>query len=91
MATPLIASVFNRIVNERIEAGKADGRIGFVNPTLYQHPEFFNDVTVGGQSKGGLFSAGGDLGPSACENKGKTNCNARFRALLTLNRFQCGA
>ena len=65
MAAPVVASIFNRINEERINAGKSV--IGFVNPTLYQHPEMFNDITIGNQDKGG---PNGDGEPSACGNKG---------------------
>ena len=51
MATPIIASVVTRINEERLNANKTT--IGFVNPVLYQHPEAFNDVLIGDQSKGG--------------------------------------
>lgn len=45
-AAPLVAAMFNRIVEERIRAGKK-GPLGFVNPVLYQHPEIFKDVVKG--------------------------------------------
>jgi tripeptidyl-peptidase I len=67
MATPIVASLFNLINEERIKAGKSV--IGFVNPTLYQHPEMFNDITAGNQAKGGP-GIGGDTLPSACGNDG---------------------
>jgi tripeptidyl-peptidase-1 len=65
MATPVFASIINLIVEERIAAGK--GPLGFINPTLYQNPSMFNDVTIGDQSKGG---PGNDSEPSACGNRG---------------------
>ena len=65
MAAPIAAAVFTRINEERIAAGKPV--IGFVNPTLYQNPGMFNDITVGDQSKGG---PNGDGNPSACGNNG---------------------
>jgi tripeptidyl-peptidase-1 len=30
----------------RLSAGK--GPIGFINPTLYDHPDILNDITMGG-------------------------------------------
>lgn len=45
-ATPIVASIFNRIIEERLRVGK--GPLGFVNPVLYQHPETLTDVTTGG-------------------------------------------
>ena len=44
-STPIFASVVNRIIEERIAKGK--GPIGFLNPTLYAHPEVLNDITNG--------------------------------------------
>ncbi|KAI1327012.1 peptidase S8/S53 domain-containing protein [Xylariaceae sp. FL0255] len=44
-ATPIFASIVNRLNNERLFAGK--GPIGFINPTLYAHPEVLNDITNG--------------------------------------------
>ncbi|KAJ6784091.1 hypothetical protein PWT90_06855 [Aphanocladium album] len=69
MSAPIIASIFNRINDARLSAGK--GPIGFANPALYaaasKVPGFYNDVTVGDQSLGGIFS---DRGLSACGNNG---------------------
>lgn len=45
MATPIFASVINRINEERIAAGKST--LGFLNPTLYEHQEILNDITNG--------------------------------------------
>lgn len=45
VSAPLVASLFSRINNARLSAGKK--RLGFLNPTLYQHPEAFNDITSG--------------------------------------------
>lgn len=44
-STPIFASILNRINEERIAAGKST--IGFVNPTLYAHPEVLHDITTG--------------------------------------------
>jgi tripeptidyl-peptidase I len=45
-STPIFASIVTLLNEARIAAGK--GPIGFLNPTLYAHPEAFNDITVGG-------------------------------------------
>jgi tripeptidyl-peptidase-1 len=49
MGTSVWATVFagpiTRINSSRLNVGKKP--VGFINPTLYQHPEVFNDVTVG--------------------------------------------
>lgn len=44
--SPTWASIMNRIVEERIRAGK--GPVGFVNPVLYKNAEAMNDVIHGG-------------------------------------------
>lgn len=67
-----MAGLVNRVINERIKAGKK-GPLGFLNPTLYQHPEIFNDITVGDQRFGGPKATGHDNQPSACGNKGRFN------------------
>lgn len=45
-STPIVAGLITLLNEARLEAGK--GPIGFLNPTLYAHPEMFNDITVGG-------------------------------------------
>jgi tripeptidyl-peptidase-1 len=45
-SAPIFASIINLLNEERLEQGK--GPIGFLNPTIYKHPEMFNDITVGG-------------------------------------------
>lgn len=42
---PIVASLINRINEERIAVGKKS--VGFVNQVLYQHPEVLNDVVNG--------------------------------------------
>lgn len=44
-SAPIVASLFNRIIEERIRAGK--GSLGFINPTLYKNPEALNDIVKG--------------------------------------------
>ncbi|KAH8897175.1 putative alkaline serine protease AorO [Thozetella sp. PMI_491] len=61
-SAPVFAAVLNRINEERIAAGKST--VGFVNPTLYAHPEVFHDITVGNNAacngKGFIASEGWD-------------------------------
>jgi tripeptidyl-peptidase-1 len=45
-SAPIFASIINLLNEERLEQGK--GPLGFLNPTIYKHPEVFNDITVGG-------------------------------------------
>ncbi|KAL9113211.1 MAG: hypothetical protein Q9227_002546 [Pyrenula ochraceoflavens] len=44
-STPIFASVINLINEERLAAGKTP--VGFINPTLYEHPEVLNDIVNG--------------------------------------------
>lgn len=44
-ATPIFASVVNRIIEERLRVGKKP--LGFLNPTLYKAPFILNDITNG--------------------------------------------
>ncbi|KAE8153802.1 peptidase S8/S53 domain-containing protein [Aspergillus avenaceus] len=44
-STPIFASILNRIIDERLAAGK--GPLGFVNPVLYKNPSVLNDITNG--------------------------------------------
>ena len=45
-SSPTTGSIITLINNERLNAGK--GPVGFLNPTLYAHPEVLNDITSGG-------------------------------------------
>ncbi|KAI2634469.1 peptidase S8/S53 domain-containing protein [Xylaria nigripes] len=59
-ATPTFAAMIALINGERIKAGK--GPVGFVNPTLYAHPEIFNDIVEGnipGCQTDGFFAVDG--------------------------------
>ncbi|KAI1748924.1 peptidase S8/S53 domain-containing protein [Xylaria castorea] len=44
-SAPIFAGIVNLLNEERIAIGK--GPIGFLNPTLYAHPQAFNDITIG--------------------------------------------
>ena len=44
-SAPVFASIINRVNEERLLKGKRT--VGFVNPTLYAHPEVLHDITVG--------------------------------------------
>ena len=50
---PLFAGLFALINQARVAKGLA--RVGYIHPTIYQHPEAFNDITSGNN---GAFSAG---------------------------------
>lgn len=58
-SAPVVASILNRINEERLAVGKKT--VGFINPTIYAHPEVFHDITVGNNSGCGktpAFKAG---------------------------------
>ncbi|GKT96345.1 subtilisin-like protein [Colletotrichum tofieldiae] len=44
-SAPVVGAIVNMINEKRIDAGKKP--VGFINPTLYAHPEVLNDVTNG--------------------------------------------
>ncbi|KAH8705213.1 putative protease S8 tripeptidyl peptidase I [Talaromyces proteolyticus] len=48
-SSPIFASIVNRIIDERIAAGKS-GPLGFLNPILYKNADAFNDITEGTNS-----------------------------------------
>ena len=59
-SAPTFAALLTRINEVRLAAGKST--IGFVNPTLYAHPEVLHDITVGNNSgcgTAGFFAAEG--------------------------------
>lgn len=44
-SSPVFGSIITLVNEERYNAGKSS--VGFINPTLYEHPEVFNDITQG--------------------------------------------
>lgn len=44
-SSPAFAAILTRINEERLKVGKST--VGFVNPTLYAHPEVLHDITNG--------------------------------------------
>ncbi|KAG5927880.1 hypothetical protein E4U42_001678 [Claviceps africana] len=71
MAAPIVAAIFNRINEERMNLGK--GPVGHINPALYKaydtkmQDPIFRDVTKGDQRLGGPYS---QRYPSLCGNNG---------------------
>jgi tripeptidyl-peptidase-1 len=47
-SAPIFASIIALINEQRLAANKST--VGFLNPTLYQHPHAFNDVSLPGPS-----------------------------------------
>lgn len=54
LSAPVWGAVLTLVNEARISAGKSS--VGFIHPVLYEHPEAFNDITVG--SNPGCGSAG---------------------------------
>ena len=44
-SAPIFASIVTLLNEERLSAGKKP--VGFLNPTIYKHPEMFTDITMG--------------------------------------------
>ncbi|KAL9100149.1 MAG: hypothetical protein Q9163_004450 [Psora crenata] len=44
-STPVVGSILTLINEARFAVGK--GSVGFINPTLYAHPDDLNDITIG--------------------------------------------
>ncbi|KAK5168368.1 uncharacterized protein LTR77_006938 [Saxophila tyrrhenica] len=62
-SAPVFAAIITRINEERIAVGKS--ALGFLNPTLYAHPEMMNDITEGSNKGSGSlgFTAGSGWDP----------------------------
>ena len=45
-SSPTVGSIITLVNEARIDVGKSS--VGFINPTIYQHPNVFNDITQGG-------------------------------------------
>lgn len=69
-SAPIVAAIFNRIIEERIRAGKR-GPLGLVNPTLYKNPQILNDILEGNNgecsSKHFTFHLGAAIGYNCTE------------------------
>jgi len=45
LSAPVWGAVLTLVNEERISAGKST--VGYIHPVIYQHPEAFNDITIG--------------------------------------------
>lgn len=79
LSAPIFASIITLINQERTNAGK--GPVGFVNPVIYKHPEFFRDITRGNVP--GCHTSGF----SAVEGWDPTTGLGKLTSLLALTRF----
>lgn len=81
-AAPVVAAILNRINEERIAVGKST--IGFVNPTLYAHPEVLHDITVGNNSGCGTPGFYASQGWDPVSGLGTPNYPAMLKLFLSL-------
>ncbi|EFX05394.1 alkaline serine protease [Grosmannia clavigera kw1407] len=82
LAAPLWASMLNLVNEERIAAGKKT--LGFINPVLYQHPEVFNDITVGSNPGCGTEGFPAAKGWDPVTGLGSPNYPKLLKLLLSL-------
>jgi len=81
-SAPTFAAIINRINEERIAAGKKS--IGFLNPTLYSHPEIFHDITVGNNSGCGTPGFYAAKGWDPVTGLGTPNYPAMLKVFMSL-------
>ena len=81
-SAPVFAAILNRINEERLAVGKST--IGFVNPTLYAHPEVLHDITVGNNSGCGTPGFFASEGWDPVTGLGTPNYPAMFNLFMSL-------
>jgi tripeptidyl-peptidase-1 len=81
-SAPVFAALINRINEERIAAGKKP--VGFLNPTLYAHPEIFHDITVGNNSGCGTPGFYAAKGWDPVTGLGTPNYPAMLKVFMSL-------
>jgi tripeptidyl-peptidase I len=67
-SAPIFASIVTLLNEERLAQGKKP--IGFLNPTLYKHPEMFNDITVSLRSRDLFGCEGPERAPQRSRTQG---------------------
>ncbi|KAG9594897.1 subtilisin-like protein, partial [Aureobasidium melanogenum] len=81
-SSPTFGSILTIINERRLQAGKSS--IGFINPTLYAHPEVLNDITQGGNQGCGTPGFSASKGWDPVTGLGTPNkVTARSRASQT--------
>ncbi|KAI2627126.1 peptidase S8/S53 domain-containing protein [Xylaria nigripes] len=81
-SAPIFASIVTLLNEARMEIGK--GPIGFLNPTLYQHPEAFNDITIGGNPGCGTNGFPASPGWDPVTGLGTPNYEKLLKVFLSL-------
>lgn len=81
-STPMFGAIVTLLNEERIAAGK--GPIGFLNPTMYAHPEAFNDITEGGNPGCGTEGFNCEVGWDPVTGLGSPNYPKLKKIFLSL-------
>ncbi|KAK3075448.1 hypothetical protein LTR53_001233 [Teratosphaeriaceae sp. CCFEE 6253] len=81
-SSPAFAAILTRINEERLAVGKST--IGFVNPTLYAHPQVLHDITVGNNSGCGTPGFYAASGWDPVTGLGTPNYPAMLKLFLSL-------
>ena len=82
LASPIFASVITLINEERTAAGK--GPVGFVNPTLYEHPYVLNDIVNGSNPNCGSSGFQASQGWDPVTGLGTPNYPAMLKLFMSL-------
>lgn len=81
-SAPVFASILTRINDERLKAGKST--VGFVNPTLYAHPEVLHDITQGNNPGCGTNGFSASAGWDPVTGLGTPNYPAMLKLFMSL-------
>ncbi|EHK44450.1 uncharacterized protein TrAtP1_008994 [Trichoderma atroviride] len=81
-STPIVASLINRVNEERLAVGKSP--VGFVNPIFYQNPHIFNDITSGNNSVCGSLAFNATPGWDPTTGLGTINYAKMLEVFLNL-------
>ncbi|KAH8883530.1 alkaline serine protease [Thozetella sp. PMI_491] len=82
LSAPIWASIVTRINEERLAVNKSP--VGFINPTLYAHPEVFSDITVGSNPGCGTPGFSAAPGWDPVTGLGSPNYAALLKIFLSL-------
>jgi tripeptidyl-peptidase-1 len=79
-SAPIFASILTLINEQRLNAGKSS--VGFVNPSLYAHPEVFHDITEGSNPNCGTSGFSAAKGWDPVTGLGTPNFPALLKMLM---------
>ena len=82
LSSPIFGSVLTLINEERTAVGK--GPVGFVNPTLYEHPYVLNDITNGSNPNCGSSGFQASVGWDPVTGLGTPNYPKMLELFLSL-------